>query len=153
MQSTPTPDLFPFSAEPTARVEGDATLSGNEAEAKLKADTDLPVATGRRTTLIEQFIRNRPDSKGAKLLGIADRLKALFVNPLTPEGQARINRNRGLGILGSLLDVFAAIKGDSAGTTALRTELGIQPTGVPSAAPRVGVTPETGVPPPPRNEV
>jgi hypothetical protein len=78
MQNAPNgPADFPFPA-----AEGDAKAK-TETENRLQAGAEGPpaVASGRRVTVLEQFIRNRPESKGAKMLGIMDRVRALFKNP------------------------------------------------------------------------
>ncbi len=107
MPTQPSPEAFPFPAN-----ESEAKQKAAETEAQLQSSGDVPRETERRVTVLEQFIRNRPNSRGAKFLAIMDRIRALFYNPNTPEGQQRAQQYRGrMGMVRSLLDLFGAVTG------------------------------------------
>lgn len=104
-----TPDAFPFPGEHESEAK---QKSANEAEAKLKASSDIPQATERRVTVLEQFIRNRTNSRGARFLAMMDRIRALFYDPNTPEGQRRAQQYSGrTGMVRSFLDLYSAVTG------------------------------------------
>ncbi len=105
MQNAPEgPGSFPFPVSedaPPPRVEGTPNP-----EAEQKAGVDVPAAAGRRVSVVEQFVRNRPDSRGAKFLGIMDRIGALFKNPHQQQSHSNITVQRGMSLyalLGAIL--------------------------------------------------
>lgn len=118
---TPTgaPDAFPFSAEGTTPVPAPRTetpIGLPEAATNLNTTGDVQGATNQRRSVLEQFFRNREGQPGAsgkigRLLSIADRIKALAVDPNSPEGRAQNSQSRGLGIISSILNIVAAVQG------------------------------------------
>ncbi|HRH93507.1 MAG TPA: hypothetical protein PKV72_03160 [Candidatus Peribacteria bacterium] len=123
---TPPGEAFPFSTVPATEsaVKTEAQTKESEAAAK---ETAVPAEAGRRVTLIEQFMRNRPGSKGARFLGFMDAIKALFVSPTGPDGRRQISGNRSLGMANSLMGIFAAFKGEA--PAGLRDQMGLPPVG------------------------
>lgn len=109
---TPPGEAFPFSTVPATESAVKTEAQTKETEAAVKEGA-VPAEASRRVTLIEQFMMNRPGSKGARFLTFIEAIKALFVSPTGPDGRRQISGNRSLGMANSLMGLFAAFKGDS----------------------------------------